>query len=357
MANKFARGFTQTFGASFLRGQETAEIARKERKKLKLELEAGSKIASALKGVEGIPEEIITGLDEGSISISEAASTITAISGLQKQAALKKQEGKLFGKKSTRKVDQALPDGLAATDPSRVSGVRDALIRDRLSPESRITQARVLEDRGGRLVPVSETRKTVGGLLTQRFEVPSGIKLKQELKKKQALKQQEDLFAAQKGARGTLRFAQQFKRSFEELEEFDPNVGKTGFGGFITRKKAFLAEKVDLLPETSALLIRIQPLANGMARDIEGGRVTDQDRKIYADSFANAIKSPSVTNVRLLSSSIISNLDKGANMSNILIQLAEMNMDIMNNVIGQVLDQFPDLVTEIYGEGFEVTND
>lgn len=164
----------------------------------------------------------------------------------------------------------------------------------------------------------------------------------------------EDLSKAQNNSRNTYRFLQQFGKSYEELKKFDPEIESEGFGGYISRKRGKLASAIDELPETKSLQIMIKPLANGMAREIEGGRVTDQDRQIYADSFANSIANPGATNIRLASQSIISLLDKGSDMTSQLKQLAATDIDIFNDIISQVLIEYPDLVEDIYGKGAKV---
>ena len=184
--------------------------------------------------------------------------------------------------------------------------------------------------------------------------------LKGELKNELDLKKKKeaDIVSAEKGSLGTFRFLQQFGRSFEELKKFDPDIDKAGFGGFLIRKKGQIAEAFDELPETSALKIRILPMANAMAREIEGGRVTDSDRQIYADSFANALNEPSITNIRLASSSLIDLIDKGGNergaVTKQLKMLAENGTDIFTSIVAQVVIEFPDMASEIFGEDFEV---
>src|SRR3990167_8489863 len=139
-------------------------------------------------------------------------------------------------------------------------------------------------------------------------------------------------FKAENTSQGTYRFMQQFQKSYDELKSFDPEVDKVGVGGFLSRKAAQIAEHLDELPETKSLKIQVLPLANKMARDIEGGRVTDSDRKIYADSFAAGYMHPTRTNVRLMSYSLINLLDNGGydkrfmeTMGAHLKQLAAMN--------------------------------
>lgn len=177
-----------------------------------------------------------------------------------------------------------------------------------------------------------------------------------KVKEKRALKRIdiEDVDKAQKSAIGTYRFLQQFGRSYEELKKFDPDIINEGFSGYIKRRKAKIAESLDMLPETKAMSIMILPLANGMAREIEGGRVTDEDRQIYANAFANSIGNPSTTNTRLASQSVVSLIDKGADMIPSLKQLAAMDIDIFNDMISQILIEYPEIVEDIYGEGAKV---
>ena len=158
---------------------------------------------------------------------------------------------------------------------------------------------------------------------------------------------------AAREAQGTFRFLRSFERSFKELKEKFPSIGKTGLTGLGTRGLANIQEKLDLLPKTSAFLKQLKPRANQMARDIEGGRVTDQDRKIYAESFANAIAAPSETNVLLASDALIDLVDKGADvdkMKSHLALLAGSEIDIMNQVASNVFNEFPELQGRIKGE-------
>lgn len=190
------------------------------------------------------------------------------------------------------------------------------------------------------------------GVMKTIEEQKAKDKLKLESKK------QEEIQKAEKSAKGTFRFLQQFNRSYEELLKFDPEIGKEGFGGYLSRSAAKIATSLDELPETKALKIEILPMANAVAREIEGGRVTDQDRQIYADRFASAINHPTKTNIRLMSNSLVDLIDKGGNekgiITNQLKALASTKTDIFNSVITQVLIEYPDLADDIFGEGFEV---
>lgn len=171
-------------------------------------------------------------------------------------------------------------------------------------------------------------------------------------------KEASNIATAEQTSKGTYRFMQQFDRSINELRKFDKDFDKVGASGFLSRQQANLAEHLDELPETSALKIQVLPMANAMAREIEGGKVTDQDRKIYADSFANGIGNPNVTNMRLMSQSVIGLLDKGGNengkITNQLKMLAKSDTDMFKGVIIQVLEEYPELAPQIYGEDYEV---
>lgn len=181
---------------------------------------------------------------------------------------------------------------------------------------------------------------------------PSVIKAK--LEEKKAEKGQ----SSENNSTGTYRFLQQFQRSYDELKKFDPEVDKQGIGGYASRFGAKIAEHLDELPETSALKIQVLPMANGMAREIEGGRVTDNDRKIYADSFANALNHPIKSNIRLMSQALIGLIDKGGDengsISKQLKKLSGTNSDIFNSVVSQIITEFPEMAKKIYGEDFEV---
>ena len=171
-------------------------------------------------------------------------------------------------------------------------------------------------------------------------------------------KTEEDKVKAEKGSVAAYRMMQQFGRSVKELEKFDPEIGKEGVGGWLTRKGASVATALDELPETKAFQTQLLPFANGMAREIEGGRITDQDRKVYADSLASALQHPTTTNIRLASGSLIGMLDKGGDaggaITKQLQQLAKADVDIFDSIIAQILIEFPDMAKDIYGEDYEV---
>jgi hypothetical protein len=169
---------------------------------------------------------------------------------------------------------------------------------------------------------------------------------------------------AQKNLSGTGRFLEQFGRSYNELKTAYPEIGDVGFTGWATRKGASIANALDSLPETKAFQVELQPLANQMARDVEGGRVTDQDRKVYADAFANTLKNPSQTNIRLVANKLLTLKDRGGDISKVLSELYSSDIDIMQNISKEVLKSSPELkqkiLMQVYQNNpnrFEVVNE
>lgn len=216
---------------------------------------------------------------------------------------------------------------------------------------------------------IIETAKSPGGAEKLMAENPLGIKASDggatvevpssiEQNIKTAQEKEKKSAQAEATAKGTYRFLQQFGRSYNELKSFDPKIDEVGVGGWLTRNAAKIGERVDAFPETSALKIQILPMANSMAREIEGGKVTDSDRQIYADSFASAVNFPTKTNVRLMSQSLVNLIDKGGDqngaITNQLKQLATTKTDIFNSVLEQVVIEFPDMAKKIFGEDYEV---
>lgn len=218
------------------------------------------------------------------------------------------------------------------------------------STEKTITQEEADANAVQRSKDIGEIRSKDGGLLSAPIRSKASFKAEE--------KKASDTAVAENTSKGTFRFMQQFDRSISELKKFDPEFDKEGAQGWLNRRMASVAKNLDELPETRALEIQVLPMANGMAREIEGGRVTDNDRKIYADSFANGIRNPSSTNMRLLSQSLISLLDKGGNSNGAITKqlsmLAKSKTDMFKGVIVQVLEEYPELAPQIYGEGFEV---
>jgi len=207
----------------------------------------------------------------------------------------------------------------------------------------------------GDLVP---TDFNVAGVAT-KYKSKSGMAAEEQ--SKVDAKNRDRTQKAENTSVGTFRFMQQFQKSYDELKAFDPTVDEEGVGGWMSRQGAKIAEHLDELPETKALKIQSLPMANGMAREIEGGRVTDSDRKIYADSLASALNFPTKTNVRNMSTQIIGLIDKGGNengkITNQLKEFAKSESDIFKSVIAQVLMEYPEMAKDIYGEDYEVVDE
>jgi len=194
-------------------------------------------------------------------------------------------------------------------------------------------------------------RATEGGVTV---EVPSSMS--QKIKSAQA--KEKKAVAAEEAAKGTYRFLQQFRRSYEELKAFDPSIGDVGFGGYVSKNAAKLATNLDMLPETKVLKADIQATAQEMASELEGGRITNQDRQIQADRFASALNFPTKANIRLMANSYIRLLDKGGDsngaITNQLKQLIATKTDIFNSVVEQIVVEYPDMAKKIFGEDYEV---
>jgi len=114
----------------------------------------------------------------------------------------------------------------------------------------------------------------------------------------------------------TISFIQGFEVAEQEIiDVIGPEVLETGPGGLIARGIGSLAKAADLLPKSSAFVKNILVNANKMARTIEGGRVTDGDRQIYADALANSLENPSEENTELIVSSLRNMKNKGGDIS------------------------------------------
>jgi hypothetical protein len=154
--------------------------------------------------------------------------------------------------------------------------------------------------------------------------VPTGYEIDKEKVK--------DIESRKEDIEKTGNFVEQFGRSYNELKSSYPNIGDVGFGGLISRISAKVGTKLDQYPETQAFLRELLPLANKMARTIEGGRVTDQDRKVYADSLANTVSNPSSTNIRLVSNKLRQLKDKGGDITDVMRQLKESDIDVLQKI-------------------------
>ena len=178
---------------------------------------------------------------------------------------------------------------------------------------------------GGGLIPTGANLNAVTGDLSYSFG-----------KDKAADKRAEDAYSQEKSLSGTGMFLEQFGRSYKELKEAYPEIGDKGYGGWATRGLAKVNTALDQHPETKAFLQELEPLANQMARDIEGGKITDKDREIYAKSFASTVQNPSATNKRLISNQLIKHRNNGSDISKVVNELRNSGIDIMQEIATEI---------------------
>ena len=147
----------------------------------------------------------------------------------------------------------------------------------------------------------------------------------------------EDAASAEKSVIGTRDLIRSYSESRGELKESGfENVGKADAQGFIERTGAALVEKTGTLPKTTKYLNRKEVIANQAAKDVEGGRVTDQDRAIYANAMANAVKFPDETNIGLASSALLDLKRKGGNIDPVLNEFKNSGVDLFSGIAKEV---------------------
>ena len=148
-------------------------------------------------------------------------------------------------------------------------------------------------------------------------------------------------FGAKKQLTASNRFVQQFERSYDELNQAVPGFSDVGTKGKLRRAGAGIKTFMGQLPETEAFSVELAPMANQMARDVEGGKITDTDREIYWKAFANTISHPSATNARLVANSLISLADKGADISKNLEAFSTSKNPVIQKVYSYVTEAYP----------------
>ena len=96
-------------------------------------------------------------------------------------------------------------------------------------------------------------------------------------------------------------FVTQFERAEQEIVgKLGPKALQSGMLGASVRIGGKGLEMMNQLPITTAFNAQMKATANQMARNVEGGRVTDQDRTVYANILVNALNGSSTTNSELL---------------------------------------------------------
>ena len=177
MANRFARGFEQTFGPSFLRGQETAEAGRKASAKEQQELQDFDTLVSAigedrLESV-GLSEDTLTAIRSSSKPTS-ALKSFFEIRDIQQKLPTETEKGRFTGRgvspgTTQRPLDRAR--GLVST-VSPAGGIAQAL-------DSQV-QPRIAQAAEDRFRVTKEVQKSPSGLTTRTVEP---IETEQELNK------------------------------------------------------------------------------------------------------------------------------------------------------------------------------
>lgn len=184
----------------------------------------------------------------------------------------------------------------------------------------------------------SQTVKTPFGTATiENVEDPTVEGTREGLKK--AATEKTEISQKAKGQlANTKSFIKNFIESKTELETKFPNLGESNLKGFAQRIAAFATEKTGALPATTAFINNSEVVANQQARDIEGGRVTDKDRSVYAKAMANAIKFPTQTNIIAVSNALIQMKNKEANLSPILEEFKSSGVPFLKDVAKRVED-------------------
>jgi hypothetical protein len=264
---------------------------------------------------------------------------------------------KAFNKKVEEHVGNVVDEAIASPGPTDFKALLSNLLEAYPAPEPKQVQSqgdilKQLVDLAATPIPTGEKMNPVASLIkkgqfkTTDVQEPLGIddaakimelQMKQEAAAGDIPGQQLDIIrkiqniiaATPEGAaamevgkkRATARFEEAekqrifkadidtFIKGFESTEKelvnvVGPEVLETGIGGKAARGIASVFKEVDLLPKTSAFVANIKVNANKMARTVEGGRVTDKDRQVYADALANSLTNPSKENTELVVTSL-----------------------------------------------------
>lgn len=170
----------------------------------------------------------------------------------------------------------------------------------------------------------------------------SQIQKQQELSAGIIKKQIEDKETTEKSTQSSSLFMRRFAESHGEVNEKFPGAGEATFKGKAKRWAAAIsAEQLGTLPKTEAFLKRMKPIANAQARMVEGGRVTDQDRQVYAEAMVNAVTAPDESNIILAADAIVEFHNKGANIKPLLDDLTSQDIPITNEIVKEILRLVP----------------
>lgn len=171
------------------------------------------------------------------------------------------------------------------------------------------------------------------------FKLPETLETKK--KKLEIEKLEKDLGKEKKGqkqsAEGKKRFFQLYEESRVELQQAGfTSIGEASAKGLFERTTAGIQEKTGTLPLTTVLKTRSQVAANAQARQVEGGRVTDQDRKIYADALVSAMNLPDKANKRLAAEGLLDLKDMGGDVKSLLVEYENSGSSLFEDIAVEV---------------------
>lgn len=137
-------------------------------------------------------------------------------------------------------------------------------------------------------------------------------------------------------------YLKQYARSSDELNKYDPDIGRTGAGGWASRNFAKVLNKMDEFPETKALGNLSKPIAQEIATSLEG-RATDEDRKVQLDLLANVLSGPTDENIRTASLNLQMIKAKGGDIKPYLEKLSKSKIPILKKIADAVYKDMPEL--------------
>lgn len=137
-------------------------------------------------------------------------------------------------------------------------------------------------------------------------------------------------------------YLNQFARSNEELNKFDPEIGRSGAGGWASRQYGKVMKNLDSLPQTKALDKLAKPIAQEIAASLEG-RATDEDRKVQLDLLVNTLAGPTEENITNAANNLLLMKAKGADIKPYIDRLNNSKIPILKDIAKQVFKMKPEL--------------
>lgn len=137
-------------------------------------------------------------------------------------------------------------------------------------------------------------------------------------------------------------YLNQYAKSYDELKKFDPEIGRTGAGGWASRQYAKLMKNIDELPQTKALEDLANPIAQEIAAALEG-RATDKDRDTQKGLLVSALAGPTEQNITTAANNILLMEAKGADIKPYVDRLAKSRIPILKSIAKQVHASRPEL--------------